>query len=479
MNSAKQFEWRSAKAGSRKPGTPAPHLRWVWIGLFVAAIALLGGSSRPDPIQHALLRPLAALFLIPALYHLRLADLGRVKVLAALLDMTLVWMIIQLVPLPPELWQGLPGRGIIAEIDQLAGIEAVWRPLSLAPFRGLNSALGMVIPITALLLALSMKMDTRLVLLAIVAIGLVDAAFGMLQVIGGPRSPLYLFAIASRGAPAGIFANENHSAVFSALALLTIVRLSLELHVPKDPAWLRLAAAPAFVFILLAVLVTGSRAGYAATLVVLVASGMMALLNSRKQARSTRHKRRRDGLHKRSGILALIFAASLVLVVMMFVWLERTPALQDMLTRSSFEDLRWSLWPVLAVMIGDHWLLGTGFGSFDAVYHFYEPTALLLPRYVNHAHNDWAQLVIEGGLPAIMLLAAGLVWLGNALWIVIRKAETSAIYLIFWMACIAIIGAASIVDYPLRTPIFQTVFVWLFVSLALDKASVLSKHQSA
>lgn len=476
MSSTEQSNWRLANTGVR---TTAPHLWWLWIGLFVAALALLGGSSRPDPIQNALLRPLSALVLIPALYHLRLADLRRVKALATLLGLMVAWMIIQLVPLPPALWQGLPGRGVIAELDALAGIEAAWRPLSLAPFRGLNSVLGMLIPVAALLLALSMKLSTRLVLLIIVAVALANATFGLLQVIGGPRSPLYLFAITSRGAPAGIFANENHSAVFSALALLTIVRLSIETSVSHNPGWLRLAAAPAFMFILLAVLVTGSRAGYAATLAAVIAGGAMVFLKSREKVTSTRHHPGGNALHKHSGLLALAFAAVLALVVMMFVWLERTPALQDIMARSSFEDLRWSLWPVIAAMMGDHWLLGTGFGSFDAVYLFYEPVTLLLPRYVNHAHNDFAQLVIEGGLPAMMLFLAMCVWLLSALWTMARQATVPASYLTFWMASIAIIVAASLVDYPMRTPIFQAVFIWLMVSLAREKASVLSKHQSA
>jgi O-antigen ligase len=120
-------------------------------------------------------------------------------------------------------------------------------------------------------------------------------------------------------------------------------------------------------------------------------------------------------------------------------------------------------------MAGDHWLLGTGFGSFDAVYRFYEPTDLLLTRYVNHAHNDWAQLVIEGGLPAVLLFLTGLGWLCRTLWITISRSEAAPGQLIFWAACLAILSAASFVDYPLRTPIFQCVCIWLLTSLATER----------
>jgi O-antigen ligase len=430
-------------------------------------------------MQNALLRPVAALFLIPAFYYLRRIDLAPVKMLATLLGLMLVWMALQLVPLPPALWQGFPGRSVIARLDQLAGLEGAWRPLSLAPFRGMNAILGTVVPVTALLLAVSMKMRTRITLFAIVGIGLIDATFGILQVIGGPGSPLYLFAITSRGAPAGIFANENHSAVFSSLVLLAIARLSIEKPGSHDPVWLRFAAAPAFTFILLAVLVTGSRAGFAATLVALIAAAAMVLLKKREKKAGPGVPHRSANLQGRGGLLILAFAAALAVVIAGFVWLQRTPALEEMLARSSFEDLRWQLWPLLGTMAGEHWLLGTGFGSFDAVYRLYEPTELLLTRYVNHAHNDWAQILIEGGLPAILLLVAGFGWLCRTLWVNLRQSDGPQVNLIFWLACIAIISAASIVDYPLRTPIFQCVFIWLLTSLALERSGLGSRDFAA
>ncbi|NCP25172.1 MAG: O-antigen ligase family protein [Erythrobacter sp.] len=432
------------------------------------ALALLGGSSRPDPIQNALLRPVCALLLIPALGNLKHAYLVGFKVPLALLGLTLLWMIIQLVPLPPSLWQALPDRSIIAQIDRLSDFVRIWRPISLTPFRGLDTLFGLIIPFAALLLALTLKIPARTLLFAIVAIGLADAALGVLQVIGGTGSVFYLYAITSLGAPAGIFANENHSAVFSAIVLLIITRLALESRGHADPAWVRLAFAPAFLFILLAVLITGSRAGSTATFFALVAALLMTWLHSKvvdtqlvKDLRQSRSRARRNAVFA-------AFAAAIVAVALAFVWLQRVPAFEEMVSRNSFDDLRWQLWPVLKVMASQHWMVGTGFGSFDAVYRIYEPTALLLPRYVNHAHNDWAQLLIEGGLPAAILLTAFLIWIGTLLWRLKEQPAPPVGRIPFWISCIAIIAAASIVDYPLRTPIFQTLIMWLLVCLVSD-----------
>ena len=443
---------------------------WLWFGLFVVALALLGGSSRPDPLQNVALRPIAALLLIPALYRMRVADLAPARVILVLGGAMLIWTIAQLAPLPPSLWQALPGRDTVAGLDRLAGLDGVWRPISLAPFRGLNAVLAMIVPATALLLFLSARVRTQTVLLAITAMGTVNAAFGILQVVGGPRSPFYLFALTNRGAPAGIFANENHATVFAAIVLLVIARLGVGERNASLPAWARLALGPVYVLILMAVLVGSSRAGLGAAALAVGAGVLMMLVQLRKRDPASsskpevaqRERRQRTALIAGGGV-------AVCLVVAAFILLGRAPAAADLLaSNATIEDLRWSLWPVLGAMIHEHWLVGTGFGSFDAVYRIYEPTALLFPLYLNQAHNDWAQLVIEGGLPAVACLLGLIGWLGTTILRILRDSRTPRAVVIFWITWLVIIMAASVVDYPLRTPIFQSVSVWLLVCLARD-----------
>lgn len=404
-----------------------------------------------------------------ASYSLRLSDLGRGKAILWFLVSILFWTLLQLVPLPPAAWQSLPERDIIAKLDQLAGHADLWRPLSLAPHGGLDSAFAMIAPIAALLLASSMRVTARALLLAIVALGLLDATLGILQFLGGSSSPFYFFSGASPGAVEGIFGNENHSAVFSALVLLVIARLALEDGFWANPWWQKSALAPAFLVILLAVLVSGSRAGLLSTLIALLASAVMWTLASRRHDGPSTNSAvgRSSKARRRASIIG--FAAAIVMVVLAFIWLERTPAASDLVEGNAFDDLRWSLWPVLREMAATHWLFGTGFGSFEAVYRVYEPTDLLLPAYVNHAHNDWLQLLIEGGLPATLILCSFIVWGIRAVWFVGVGPGARPERCVFWVACLTIIAAASIVDYPLRTPLFQATFVWLMLCLCSDR----------
>jgi len=443
---------------------------WVWLSVFAGLVALLGGSSRPDAVQIAALRPLAALFLAPALYYLSLVDLRRAKILVFLLGLMVLWMAIQLVPLPPAVWQGLPERDMIADLDALAGMADIWRPISWVPSRGWNALASMVVPAAALLLALAMRANPRTLLLLVAGLGLIDALLGLLQVISGRASPLYIYEVTNRGSPVGIFANENHSAVFSAIGLLVIARLGATAKGLKEAAWLRLVYPPTFVIVLLAVLVSGSRAGLAMALLAILAAIAIVWLDlqtSRSKKRGAKLQRWMLG-HPR--VLLALFALAIFGLLATFFGLERAPGFDDLFSKNAIEDMRWQLWPLLEQMIGAHWLVGIGFGSFEEFYHIYEPTGLLLPSYFNQAHNDWAQLGIEGGLPAMALLVTILGWIGMSLRDLLAREDLPLPRLIFWGAAIAILCAASIVDYPLRTAAFQLVATWLLLALALERA---------
>lgn len=466
LSEAKLTIYRHAGADWFQSERIAPAAALALLGAFALVVAAFGGSSRPDPVQIAPLRPLAAGFLIPAFYLMDSRSWREAPLLIALMASLAVWMGLQLVPLPAGIWHGLPDREIIAELDRLTGLGDQWRPLSLAPTRGMNALISLTVPLAALLLALACRTTSQMILHIIIAIGLINAALGFVQVATGPNSPLYLYMYVAPRSAAGLFANENHSAVFSVIVLLIIARLSAESHLSNRSSltWTRIAYPAAFGVILLTVLVTGSRAGLGALVAALGAIAFMALEFARARPRTG------QGKWQGSAGLALVFAGLVAGLIALFFLQERTPALQDVLDRSSFDDLRWQILPIIQLMAAKHWLWGSGFGSFDMLYQTYEPTDLLMLSYVNHAHNDWLQLVIEGGLPAVMILAALLLWIVRTI-VGLRGGDKTenAIHRVFWVATIIVIGAASVVDYPLRTPIYQAVGAWLLVCLALDQ----------
>lgn len=462
------MEHSSIQEGRTLDPGASPAKGLIILGLLAVLAAFTGGASRYDAIQIIPLRALSALFLIPALYYITLQKIRSELALFTLLVCFVLLVALQLIPLPPGLWQNLPGRGEISVLDEVLGFEGTWRPLTMAPMRTWNVLGSLIVPASGLLLAIAFRVSTRSILRLIAMLGVLNALLGLLQIMTGRASVFYIYEVTNRGGAVGIFANENHAGIFAACSLLIVTNLWLRAR-DKGVAWERLAYPMAFLLILLTSLVGGSRAGFAAAFGAVVVSILMVIL-------SPRHRHR--GAQKARGPVQLWFDARpqlllafpvllISLIIAAFVALDRMPAFRDILSEDSLADLRWSLLPIIGEMLGTHWVLGSGLGSFEQVYHIYEPSVLLMPQYINQAHNDWAQVVIEGGVVAGLLLVGLMLWMGRAI-VAISLNRSTRVNALFWVSVFSIVGVASMVDYPLRTPLFQLVMVWLLVALSRD-----------
>ena len=119
---------------------------WMFLGAFALLVGLTGGASRYDAIQIVPLRALSCLLLVPALYYLTVGQLRKERVLLTLFGVLVLLIAVQLVPLPPFVWQELPGREGIVRLDEALGLQDVWRPLTLAPMRTWNALGGLIVP---------------------------------------------------------------------------------------------------------------------------------------------------------------------------------------------------------------------------------------------------------------------------------------------------------------------------------------------
>lgn len=440
---------------------------WVALALLAAVVAFTGGASRFDAIQIVPLRSLSALFFVLSLVFITREKLRSECALVILFACFALIVTLQLVPLPARVLQSLLERTGILNLDTALILEETWRPLTLTPMRSWNVFGSLVVPAAGLLLAIAVRASSLTLLRIVAGLGVLNALFGLLQIVTGRSSVLYFYEVTNRGGAVGIFANENHAAVFAACSMLVVTLLGLRVRKERSSVWERLIYPVAFFLILLVALAGGSRAGFVAVIGTILISMTMLALSPRP----------RRGLRAEQSVgrwfdqyPSLILAIPVILVSLTaaaFLALDRTPAFRDILVRDSFEDLRWSLWPVVLEMLKSHWALGTGFGSFEQVYHIYEPSGLLMPSYVNQAHNDWAQFIIEGGLLAGLLLIGLIVWMVKAIRTMLFH-RTRTVDATFWLSIFAIIAAASLVDYPLRTPLFQLATIWLLLALSRD-----------
>ena len=377
---------------------------FTWLIVLLAIVALFGGSSRTDPPQLIALRALTGLMIIPLIFYWPQRRPGGFG-LPGLLSLALAgWTALQLLPLPPALWTLLPGRDIVAAMDAAANLDGMWRPISLAPGRTLNALFGLIVPGVGLLLYAIFRPERRHVLRMLVGVGAGNALLGLLQLLGPEDGVLYRFSITNPGYPVGFFANHNHSAVFSALTLLIAgYCLADTMRRRREKPVEQGALLVCFALIFLVAISGGSRAGLGATLVSLVLSAAMVLTAIRGHKRTVQASRN-DGLLRFAKNPRVLLALLVIVLGALFMLIDRIPALERFTAGGDIEELRWRLLPHLLDMVRQYWLTGTGFGSFDAVYKIHEPTGLAQPTYLNQAHNDWAQLIIEGGLPAAALL---------------------------------------------------------------------------
>ena len=126
--------------------------------------------------------------------------------------------------------------------------------------------------------------------------------------------------------------------------------------------------------------------------------------------------------------------------------------------------------PDLLFTLQQFWPWGSGFGTFVPVFQASENLDLMGDLYLNHAHNDLLELLIEGGLPAGLLLSAGLLALAFRLWRWVPGGRTSDPGMALAGLTIVVLTLVhSLVDYPLRMRAIAAVAA---VALALFVAPV-------
>lgn len=391
-----------------------------------------------------------------------------------LLSALTIWIAIQLVPLPPDMWHALPGREVIVQADRLLGQSDIWRPISLTPSKTANSLLAMTVPFAALLIfARTEPEDHPKLLMAIGILAVLSAALGLVQIFSGPASAAYLYRITSTDAMVGLFANRNHHAVFLACSLPIVGMLLRDELMRKQQRGLRRNLLALAILALAAVAtLIGSRVGLAAAVAAFVITYAMVL--SAWRMHSERRSSSRSVARPLAGRFSLYAPPFLMVALLgMGLWFSgRATGLSRLVEQDVAADLRWQAWPTVEAMMSKYWVLGSGFGSFPDVYKMFEPDKLLQPSYFNHAHNDWAEIIITGGVPFIFVLLAGGVWIVRT---VMARGTRNLIkgyrgdVRLPALVAIFLLAIASLFDYPLRVPSMQAMTILLLMLLCCPK----------
>jgi O-Antigen ligase len=428
---------------------------WVMV-FYLVLLAVTGGSARSDTQSLTILRPVSAAVLGYAVWGLSWDRLKPFRFLFLLALAIVLLTIIHLIPLPPALWALLPGRDLVVEIDKVSGLGQIWRPLSLVPSETWNALYAMVVPLAvlALLTRLTRKQQLDLIPVLII-IGLLSGLVGLLQAIGPENSSLYFYRITNSGAAVGLFANRNHQAiVLASLFPMLAVYASVGIEIVEQWRFRSALAAIAGVFLVPLLLVTGSRAGLILGVLGLVAA---ALLYRRPQfVKPAKRKVYRFNSLLITGTLSVI--GLIVLTILM----SRAQAIDRLIAYDGTEELRFAMWPSIVQMVGKYFPFGSGFGSFVEVYQIDELMHLIDTEYVNHAHNDWLELALTGGMPALLLVSIAVFVWGRSAWKLFRLSPVGNRDVTIGRLgalIILMLAIASAADYPLRVPSIAGIIV--------------------
>ncbi|MES2147989.1 MAG: O-antigen ligase family protein [Pseudomonadota bacterium] len=370
-----------------------------------------------------------------------------------IVGLALGWVALQLVPLPPSVWSALGPRAKFLEAYDLLGIAAPALPLSVAPYATLAAVLTMIPPI-ALYVAIERLHAYRASFLVAALIGgtIAGIALGALQVASpDPNgSPYYLYRDVNFGVGTGFFANANHMAtlLLCALPFLAAVAASARASGRQQSAAVAIAAVALALLVAVGIAINGSLAAYVLFLPVAAASALIVI---------------KVGAAVRRGAIV----AALLLLVGGVAVLNFTAIGGSSIGAEAAGSVQ-SRQEILATTtkaMRAYMPLGSGLGTFRPVFDSFEDPDRVTPTYSSHAHNDYAELALELGLPGVFLLLLFFYWWGKAAMDSWRSPESQPYVRAAVIASGAIL-AHSMVDYPLRTAAIASLFAMSLAFLA-------------
>ncbi len=397
---------------------------------------VLGGGGISRGLQNVAvqLTALGLLLFVPGLLRGKRETAGWP--LFALVAATFLLPVLQLVPLPPGIWQGLPGRELVRESFDIIGIENAWFQVSVDRGRTIVALLALLGPTAALFLYRGGgRRDIAAGLLLLVGLALLNFIFGALQFAAdGP----YPYGNPSEKRFFGFFASHNTSGIFMIIGLLALIGYD---RISEAGAWRRMLHLLAGLLLVFAIVLTRSRSSTALLVVPLAFAAWYALKDLRRASRKAR--------------LVAVAVVAIVAAGIGAVALTNERLGETWTRYEDLEDSRPAIWEDTRFGIERYWPVGSGMGTFDEVFQVEESLeALGVPR-AGRAHSEYLELALEAGIAGLALLAAWAVFLAASWWR--RRSLVSTPGINAAGLALLCIAAQGVIDFPMRNMAVLTV----------------------
>lgn len=407
---------------------------------------IFGGATREEVLSSDFVGLAALPVLVLAALRLRAAPRPEWRLPLLIIGGLILLPLFQLIPLPAWLWTHLPGRPQIASDLRAAGLEPGWAPISLSPRATWSSLLALLPPLAIWAAVATSEARIRAAMVwCLLGVGVASVVIGCVQIAGGPDSPLRFYAITNPNPAVGFFSNRNHLASLLAclvpLAAAGAAGCAMIRPIPRLLIGVYLAI---IVILVVGIGLTQSRAG----VLLLAVAGLGSLV---MVWRAGVGQGRLRVLLGAAGV-ALIVAIPLAGTVFGGVLRRFQGGLggEDRLNTAAY----------VARSIVDYLPFGSGLGTFVPVHKMVEQPSVMLNTYLNHAHNDWLEVLLEGGLLAAALILAFLVWFGRIGMAIWRRGGVEATTARAVWLVILLLLLHSMLDYPLRSQAMMSVFAF-------------------
>lgn len=372
---------------------------------------------------------------------------ATVLIASCLFILAIVWALFQTIGVTPPalhhpLWQtgtgalGITNAGTIS-LDPAASRESALRILTY----------GAIFWLT---LQISRNRTHAITLLFCIGIAVaLNALYGLFVQVSGSKTILWYHISGGAGRLTGTFVNRNSFATYVGFAMVCTTGLlwhrlqSAVRGVTAPTERRRLLAAQllerngalllGWFVLAVALLLTQSRAGVGATAIALL------VLVFAMGSRSMRPVKSRI-------IPILIMTVAIVLIFRL-----SGEGLDVRLTDTGLNWLqRMETYDTVLRAVGDAPHTGTGLGTFESVFRFYgtvSPTKVLAK-----AHNDYLELALELGVPAMIIFISALALAGLQIAAGVVRRSRDFMYPCIGSSAIVLIGIHSLVDFSLQIP---------------------------
>ncbi|ANK86874.1 MULTISPECIES: O-antigen ligase family protein [Rhizobium] len=443
----------------------------AFIGLVILTLIPFG-SVTPLPFAFAAIGMFALAIVSVLLFAEPRQSRWVFKIALLLLVVLASWTFIQTIELPAN-WLANPAWGAARD---LAGVQ--YAAISVEPADTLASILWVALPFVTFLTGLILCDTDQRARKVLTSLGLAAggiAVFGLLQFSMFPNILIVIEKHAYLDSLTAVFVNRNTAATFlglGTLLMLTLVRdiaRSYSIHPPGEPGR-NLLLLRTWIYVLLlcacftALMLSRSRAGIFATFIAALIYFPWLVINWNSSRRYL------TPAPKWRSVLKLLSA---VIFIVLLLSMFAGQAILRAQERRLEDDDRFCILPGIWRAISDHWLTGTGLGTFRTVFSAYRDPACGIFGIFDRAHNFYLEGFLGLGVTFPVATFLTFAVLAKVFWRGLSERRRLRHYVLLGIAATVLVALHAAVDFSLQIPgfaVFFSAFLSAVVAISLGRS---------